>query len=172
VVGVKPHVFASFEDRHGGMRGQQLDHHARMGGIEMLDPDESHAALGGKRREEGPKSVKPAGGGPIATTGKVASPLAIPRFCSRGCMTRRRRITSPLVSPWAARDNLAYGRPDASAEEIEEAARLASIHPMIMSLSQGYDTVIGEAGATLSEGEAAPEHRARPSARRSDSHPG
>jgi hypothetical protein len=87
-----------------------------MDGIEMLDQDESHAALGGKRREEGPKSVKAAGGGPIATTGKVASPLAIPRFCSSGCVTRRRRITSPLASPWAARDNLAYGRPDASGE--------------------------------------------------------
>jgi ABC-type multidrug transport system fused ATPase/permease subunit len=42
------------------------------------------------------------------------------------------------------RDNLAYGRPDATLVEIEAAARLASIHSMIMGLPHGYDTVIGE----------------------------
>ena len=63
VVGFEPHVFARFEYRHGGMRRQQLDHHARMGGVEMLDQDESHAGLGGQRREEGAKGFKPAGGG-------------------------------------------------------------------------------------------------------------
>ena len=62
-------------------------------------------------------------------------------------------LQPPLIFPISVRDNLVYGRPEATAEEIEEAARLASIHPMIMSLPQGYDTVIGEAGATLSEGE-------------------
>jgi ATP-binding cassette subfamily B protein/subfamily B ATP-binding cassette protein MsbA len=62
-------------------------------------------------------------------------------------------LQPPLIFPISLRDNLAYGRPDATAEEIEEAARLASIHTMIMGLPQGYDTVIGEAGATLSEGE-------------------
>jgi ATP-binding cassette subfamily B protein len=62
-------------------------------------------------------------------------------------------LQPPLIFPISVRDNLAYGRPDATPEEIEDAARLASIHPMIMSLPQGYDTVIGEAGATLSEGE-------------------
>jgi ATP-binding cassette subfamily B protein/subfamily B ATP-binding cassette protein MsbA len=62
-------------------------------------------------------------------------------------------LQPPLIFPISLRDNLAYGRPDATPEEIEEAARLASIHGMIMGLPQGYDTVIGEAGATLSEGE-------------------
>ena len=62
-------------------------------------------------------------------------------------------LQPPLIFPISVRDNLAYGRPDATPEEIEDAARLASIHPMIMSLPQGYETVIGEAGATLSEGE-------------------
>ena len=62
-------------------------------------------------------------------------------------------LQPPLIFPISVRDNLAYGRPDATPEEIEEAARLASIHTMIMGLPQGYDTVIGKAGATLSEGE-------------------
>jgi hypothetical protein len=63
VVRFEPHVFASFEYCQRGMGGQKLDHHARMGGIEMLDQNESHAALGGKRREEGPKGPKPTSGG-------------------------------------------------------------------------------------------------------------
>src|SRR5579859_1637115 len=62
-------------------------------------------------------------------------------------------LQPPLIFPISVRDNLAYGRPDATQEEIEAAARLASIHSMIMALPQGYDTMIGESGATLSEGE-------------------
>jgi ATP-binding cassette, subfamily B, bacterial len=62
-------------------------------------------------------------------------------------------LQPPLIFPISLRDNLAYGRADATPEEIEEAARLASIHRMITGLPQGYDTVIGESGATLSEGE-------------------
>ena len=62
-------------------------------------------------------------------------------------------LQPPLIFPISVRDNLAYGRPDATPQEIEEAARLASIHTMITGLPQGYDTVIGESGATLSEGE-------------------
>jgi ATP-binding cassette, subfamily B, bacterial len=62
-------------------------------------------------------------------------------------------LQPPLIFPISVRDNLAYGRPDATPDEIEEAARLASIHSMILGLPQGYDTVIGESGATLSEGE-------------------
>jgi ATP-binding cassette, subfamily B, bacterial len=62
-------------------------------------------------------------------------------------------LQPPLIFPISLRDNLAYGRADATSEEIEEAARLANIHTMIMGMPQGYDTVIGESGATLSEGE-------------------
>ncbi|EGV51804.1 ABCB family ABC transporter ATP-binding protein/permease [endosymbiont of Riftia pachyptila] len=49
--------------------------------------------------------------------------------------------------------NLAYGRPDASREEIEEAARLAHIAEFIESLPDGYDTRVGERGLKLSGGE-------------------
>ncbi len=51
------------------------------------------------------------------------------------------------------RYNIAYGRPDASEEEIEAAARLASIHDFIMSTPDGYDTVVGERGLKISGGE-------------------
>jgi ATP-binding cassette subfamily B protein len=62
-------------------------------------------------------------------------------------------LQPPLIFPISVRDNIAYGRPDATLAAIEEAARCARIHDLIMSLPQGYDTMIGEAGATLSEGE-------------------
>jgi ATP-binding cassette subfamily B protein len=62
-------------------------------------------------------------------------------------------LQPPLIFPISVRENIAYGRPEASDEEVEAAARLARIHELIVSLPQGYDTVIGEAGATLSEGE-------------------
>lgn len=49
--------------------------------------------------------------------------------------------------------NIAYGRPSASAHEVEEAARLAAIHDFIVSTPQGYDTRVGERGLKLSGGE-------------------
>ncbi len=51
------------------------------------------------------------------------------------------------------RDNIAYGAPDASREQIESAAKTAQIHDFIMSLPKGYDTWVGERGVTLSGGE-------------------
>ncbi len=51
------------------------------------------------------------------------------------------------------RDNILYGRPDATDEEIVEAAKLANIHDYIMSLENGYDTEIGERGVRLSGGQ-------------------
>lgn len=49
--------------------------------------------------------------------------------------------------------NIAYGRPQAGREEIVAAARAASIHDFILSLPDGYDTVVGERGLKLSGGE-------------------
>ena len=49
--------------------------------------------------------------------------------------------------------NIRFGKPDASQEEVEAAARAARAHDFIMALPQGYDTVIGERGGTLSGGE-------------------
>ena len=51
------------------------------------------------------------------------------------------------------RENIVYGRPDASEEEIFEAAKRANIHDYIMTLEKGYDTEIGERGVKLSGGQ-------------------
>ena len=50
-------------------------------------------------------------------------------------------------------NNIRFGKPGASREEVIEAARMACCHDFIMSLPRGYDTVIGEGGGTLSGGE-------------------
>lgn len=49
--------------------------------------------------------------------------------------------------------NIAYGRPDASREEVERAAKAAEAHDFIEALQDGYDTVVGERGLTLSGGQ-------------------
>ncbi len=49
--------------------------------------------------------------------------------------------------------NIAFGRPDASTEEIENAAKLSRIHDFITELPEGYDTPVGERGVTLSGGQ-------------------
>lgn len=51
------------------------------------------------------------------------------------------------------RDNILYGRPDATEAEVIEAAKRANIHDYIMSLPEGYDTQIGERGVKLSGGQ-------------------
>ena len=51
------------------------------------------------------------------------------------------------------RDNILYGRLDASEEEVIEAAKRANIHDYVMSLEKGYDTEIGERGVRLSGGQ-------------------
>jgi subfamily B ATP-binding cassette protein MsbA len=51
------------------------------------------------------------------------------------------------------RDNIAYGTPDATPEQVEEAAKSAVAHDFIMELPQGYDTFVGENGVKLSGGQ-------------------
>src|SRR5262249_62030358 len=62
-------------------------------------------------------------------------------------------VQPPIVFPTSIHDNIAYGRPDAPRAEVEQAARVAQAHDFIARLSEGYDTVVGEQGSTLSEGE-------------------
>ena len=50
-------------------------------------------------------------------------------------------------------NNIRFGKPDASHDEVVRVAKKACCHDFIMALPQGYDTVIGESGATLSGGE-------------------
>jgi ATP-binding cassette subfamily B protein len=59
----------------------------------------------------------------------------------------------PFLFSESIRDNIAFGRPDASFEDVEAAAIAAGAHDFILELSDGYDTVIGERGYTLSGGQ-------------------
>jgi ATP-binding cassette subfamily B protein/subfamily B ATP-binding cassette protein MsbA len=58
-----------------------------------------------------------------------------------------------FLFPVSVAENIAYGRPEATRAEIETAARAANAHDFIVRLPEGYDTVLGERGATLSGGE-------------------
>jgi ATP-binding cassette subfamily B protein/subfamily B ATP-binding cassette protein MsbA len=62
-------------------------------------------------------------------------------------------LQPPLVFPTSLRENIAYGRPDATPARIREAAHLAQLDGFIERLPAGLETVVGEAGATLSAGE-------------------
>jgi ATP-binding cassette subfamily B protein len=53
----------------------------------------------------------------------------------------------------SVRASIAYGRPDATQEEIEAAAKAANAHEFIMRLEKGYDTIVGERGSLFSAGE-------------------
>jgi ATP-binding cassette, subfamily B, bacterial len=62
-------------------------------------------------------------------------------------------LQDSLLFAATIRDNIAYGVPDPTEEGIEAAARLANAHQFISSLPEGYDTVVGERGVTVSSGQ-------------------
>ena len=53
----------------------------------------------------------------------------------------------------SVRDNIAYGKPDASDEEVIAAAKAAHAHSFIQRLPQGYDTILAEDGGNISQGQ-------------------
>jgi subfamily B ATP-binding cassette protein MsbA len=59
----------------------------------------------------------------------------------------------PMLFAGTVRENLAYGRPDASDLQIQDAARLAHAHEFVSAFPDGYDQMIGERGVTLSAGQ-------------------
>ena len=104
--------------------------------------------------------------------GKTTTAALVPRFydVQRGRVTvdghdvrdvtlasLRREIGAIAQDPFlfsaTVRENIAFGRPEATDEEIERAARLAQAHEFVSALPEGYDTVIGERGITLSGGQ-------------------
>ncbi len=62
-------------------------------------------------------------------------------------------LQEPFLFSGTVRDNIAYAKEDATMEEIEHAAKMANIAEFIKSLPDGYDTMLGENGATLSGGQ-------------------
>jgi ATP-binding cassette subfamily B protein len=59
----------------------------------------------------------------------------------------------PFLFSTTVRENIAFGRPDLTDEDVERVARLAQAHEFVERLPQGYETVIGERGITLSGGQ-------------------
>tara|TARA_E500000331_G_scaffold329389_1_gene349966 strand:+ start:2619 stop:4577 length:1959 start_codon:yes stop_codon:yes gene_type:complete len=62
-------------------------------------------------------------------------------------------LDEPFLFSISIRDNIAYGRPDASMDEVINAAKAAQAHNFITHTEKGYDTVVGERGYTLSGGQ-------------------
>lgn len=62
-------------------------------------------------------------------------------------------LQEPFIFPLTVAENIAYGRPEATREEIVSAAKAANADPFIQRLPDGYDAMVGERGATLSGGE-------------------
>jgi ATP-binding cassette, subfamily B, bacterial len=62
-------------------------------------------------------------------------------------------VGEPFLFSLSIADNIAYGSPDATLDDIERAARAANAHEFIEKLPDGYHTVIGERGYTLSGGQ-------------------
>ena len=104
--------------------------------------------------------------------GKTSLVYLVPRFydTTEGCvcidgqdvrtLTRaslRRQVSfvfqEPMLFATTVAENIAGGRADVSREEVQDAARRAGIQEVIMGLAEGYDTVLGERGGTLSGGE-------------------
>ncbi len=59
----------------------------------------------------------------------------------------------PVIFATSARENIRFGRPDATDAEVEEAAKAAAAHEFLMGLPQGYDSYLGERGVMLSGGQ-------------------
>ncbi len=62
-------------------------------------------------------------------------------------------MQDPVLFAASIRDNIAFGRPQATDAEVHEAARAACIHDFVRKLEEGYDTMVGERGVTLSGGQ-------------------
>ncbi len=60
---------------------------------------------------------------------------------------------NPVLFEGTVADNIRFGRPEATQEEIEDAARLAQAHDFVMGMTNGYDTPVGELGSNLSGGQ-------------------
>ena len=90
-----------------------------------------------------------------ATEGRVLVDGVDIREVTRRSLRREIGVISqdPFLFSASVRENIAFGVPDATDEQVERAARAAQAHEFVDELPQGYDTVIGERGITLSGGQ-------------------
>src|SRR5690606_29787020 len=88
-------------------------------------------------------------GGAICVDGVDIRSYALNSYRSRIGLV----LQEPFLFYGSIAENIAYGKPDASREEIVEAARAAHAHDFIMRLPHGYDSLVGERGHLLSGGE-------------------
>ena len=78
-------------------------------------------------------------------------------------------LQDTVIFPGTVHDNIAYGRPDATAKDVVNAATLANADEFIVKMALGYDTPLGERGSTLSGGQRQRDrHRARADPQRAD----
>lgn len=88
-------------------------------------------------------------------TGSVSIDGVNLKDISLSCLRRHIALVEqePLLFRLSIYDNIAYGNPDATQEEVVAAARAANIHDFVMGLPEGYQTEVGERGLSLSGGE-------------------
>ena len=91
----------------------------------------------------------PLTGGRLAVDGRDVSAIPLPELRAQVGVV----FQDPSLFSGTIRENIAYGRPDASEDEIVEAARRAHAHGFIIALPGGYDAEIGERGVKLSGGQ-------------------
>jgi ATP-binding cassette, subfamily B, bacterial len=89
------------------------------------------------------------------TTGRILIDGIDIRRYTRASLRRAMGVVpqEPMLFAVSVRENIAYGRPEASMTQIESAARAARAHEFIVDLAEGYDTELGERAATLSGGQ-------------------
>ncbi|NGX41848.1 MAG: putative ABC transporter ATP-binding protein [Chlamydiae bacterium] len=90
-----------------------------------------------------------------ASSGRVLIDNMDVRDCTLNSLRKQISIVfqEPVLFATTIAENIAYGKPDATLEEIKQAAERAHIHQIIEALPEGYETVIGERGGTLSGGQ-------------------
>ncbi len=89
------------------------------------------------------------------TSGKVSFDGIDLRHLARADFRRHVALVpqDPVIFAASARDNIRYGRPDATDADVEAAARAAAAHDFLVALPEGYDSYVGERGVMLSGGQ-------------------
>lgn len=157
-------------DRPGARVLPPIEGHVRFDDVHFRYPGSERAILNGVSFEARPGQLVAV----LGTTGSGKSTIAnlIPRFYDvtggavrvDGHDVRDVTLASlrsqigivlqeTLLFSGTVRENVAYGRPDATQAEIEAAARAAQAHDFIAALPEGYDTIVGERGVGLSGGQ-------------------